>query len=136
MATQVSSISVPARFPDDHDSGAPGYSSLLRQVGDVGVLEHLEQGGLGVGPDTVGGTPSLAGAGMIAGQAEVQPDWPLDGFHHLQHRGCAVPLVQFEPAGALRFHGHTSWQMSQPNTQSPMAARSSMSMELRSSIVR
>jgi hypothetical protein len=38
--------------------------------------------------------------------------------------------------GAWRFHGQTSWQMSQPKSQSPIGAWNSSAMAPRCSIVR
>ena len=92
-------MSVPSGFVDRDNGGAPCHGSLVRQKGYGGVSQHLEKSGLRLGPDAVGGTPALASAGVVAGEAQVEPDWPLDGLDHLQDRCGAMEFFEFEPAG-------------------------------------
>jgi hypothetical protein len=49
---------------------------------------------------------------------------------------CAAAKAGSSVTGARRFHGHTSWQISQPKTWRPMAGRASSGAAPRSSMVK
>ena len=58
-------------------------------------------------------------------------------FHRVEPFQCGVVRERDRPpADGLRFHGHTSWQTSQPKSQSPTARAAPPGSATRSSIVR
>src|SRR5215469_4928605 len=62
---------------------------------------------------------------------ELSPDTCWLRFATVRGRNSAIDV-----RADLRFHGQTSWQMSQPKTVEPIAARNSSGITPRSSIVK
>ena len=92
--------------PMTTSGGRRDTCGLFSQLRNIGLAEHLKQRRLCVGPNAMGRTPALARAGVVAGEAEIQPDRPLDGLDHLQDGGGAVQFLQLEPAGIAPMGDH------------------------------
>jgi len=75
------------------------HSLAMCQVVDSGFPENFQHGALGVGPNRVGRTRTPSHAGLFRGEAEVQANRTLDGFHHIQKRHLLPRHRQFKPSG-------------------------------------
>src|SRR5215471_14699619 len=66
---------------------------------DSSAAKDRDHGPLRLRPDGMGRTPGLTVAGMVRGEADVEPDRSFDGFHNLEHGCRSVCVTQLEPAG-------------------------------------